>query len=140
MNIKNQLCLPEQAHKLYKLGIKNEAALFWVDMEEPDTVYFKDGKHSLVGGIPLFTVAELGIMLPDLLTTTSQAQYELVCIKEADDEWLCRYCRNNNMLDKYPQLPSFAGKTEAQARAAELIYLLQTNNVTPEECNKRLTD
>lgn len=137
MKIENQVCTLAQAKRLKELGIKHESYFVFgatrgliteswsVEGDEDD---FFDA----------YTVAELGIMLPDLLTT--HLQYELVCIKEADDEWLCRYCRNNDMLDTYPQLPNAAGKTEAQARAAELIYLLENNLTNPEDCNKRLQE
>lgn len=147
MNVENQVCSLGQAKKLAELGVVQREGIFeWcVFMPDPtgemwyySPVYLhemvEDQLHEWIASA--FTVAELGLMLPDLLI--KKFQYELVCIKEADDEWLLRYCRNNNMLDTYPQLANAAGKTEAEARANELIYLLENKFITSEDCNIRL--
>jgi hypothetical protein len=69
-----------------------------------------------------FTVAELGVMLPPGYDTM--------------------YCTNDGWrgfdLDGQDMCDSKTFDTEAEARAAMLIYLLETNIITPAEVNVRL--
>lgn len=136
MKLEDQLILKEQAKKLKELGVTADAIWYWVYPK-------KDGMISTHSGVchrewaaeiikdnegdefdheicPAYSVAELGLMLPDLLETNTR-QYELVTIKESNDEWLCRYVRNNDMLDT---LLYTGGSTEAESRANMLIEIL----------------
>jgi hypothetical protein len=84
-------------------------------------------------------VSELGQMLPDLIETDNK-QYELIFIKEAYDVWLCRYCRNNDMVDVHPFVEPIAKRTLSEVISEMLIHLLEIKLITPEECNIRLQE
>lgn len=81
--------------------------------------------------VSAFTVAELGEMLP------SKIQNEwLRCIKATNNagiDWKIRYAAVGFELDYSLQ---FNEKTEANARAKMLIYLIENNLITPTESNK----
>jgi hypothetical protein len=132
MQIENQVCTLEQGEMLKEFGVKQES-LFYHTHSKWGVMYITSIDFS---GNPTsaYTVAELGEMLPDLIEQESK-QYELVCIKE-DECWLCRYVRNNDMLDCFHYA---AGKTEAEARANMLEYLIESKLITIEEINNRLT-
>lgn len=135
MKLEDQVCTPDQGEKLKELGIKQESLYYWT--------------HSKWGIIPyasvdfsgdptsVFTVAELGLMLPDLLVNNHR-QYELVCVKE-DDCWLCRYVRDNNILDVHPNVIGYAAEAEATCRAGILIHLIEKQIVSISEINKKLS-
>lgn len=135
MKLEDQVCTADQGEKLKELGIKQESLYYWTHSKWGIMPYASID----FSGDPtsVFTVAELGVMLPDMLTT--HLQYELVCIKE-DDCWLCRYVRDNGMCNQHPNVLGNAAETEAICRAGMLIFLLEKNIITPDECNKRLTE
>lgn len=148
MNIENQVCTLQQARKLSELGIEQRRGIFEWCCFMPDPlgekyfyapVYIQEdlekNLHEWVASA--WTAAELGTLLPDLLET--EFQYELVCIKE-DDCWLCRYVRNNNLCDWHPKVMPIGSDTEAKARAAMLISLLEKKLATAEDCNNRLNE
>ncbi|PUZ25034.1 hypothetical protein DCC81_12025 [Chitinophaga parva] len=132
MKLQDQVCTLEQGKRLAELGIT----------ASPKWMYFNCHPHSglclsempnrhmaiLTGHFPLdpseysltpaFTVAELGQMLPDQIT-----QY----IRRESNNW---------WVGLGPLMA--ASSSEADARAQALIYLLETNQLTADEANKRL--
>lgn len=72
-----------------------------------------------------FTVAELGLMLPD-----DTRSYRL------ENCWQIYYADGDSGMNLF--IPEDVD-TEAHARAGFLIYLLETNGITAEEVNKRLS-
>jgi hypothetical protein len=152
MKLADQVCTLLQANKLKELGIIQFSLFYHIDNMVRTIGYEgikqRDYVKNIRDGIPVdagvvryysaFTASELGVMLPDMLTT--HLQYELVFIKEADDQWLGRYVRGNNMCDLHPSAPTGAGETESEVRGEMLILLLEEKIITAEECNKRLTD
>ena len=130
MNLNDQVCSLSQAEKLKELGIEQRKGIFeWcVFMPDPTgehhfyaPVYFQEEieqqLHEWIASA--FTVAELGIMLPEESTSWRDGTM-----------WAC----GEMGTDLY-----MLGKTQAEAMAKELITLLETKDLTPEECNKRLT-
>lgn len=144
MELKDQVCTLEQAKRLKELGVTEQSLWRWVFPARKEMIsttygvyHYEQAKDIIEGNegtyfdhtdAPAYTVAELGEMLPDMLTTN--LQYELVSIKE-DDCWLIRYVRGNNMLDQHPNIKGIGGETEAQARAAMLIYMLENSLIKP---------
>lgn len=119
MKIESQVCSLEQANRLYELGIKGPSEFYYRDNRKPETL-----RHVTQGfyGVSAFTVAELGVMLPPNFCTKINTAGHCICF----DQWM-----DKNANKKF-------GDTEAQARAAMLIHLLESNLVTAEDCNKRL--
>lgn len=140
MKIENQVCSLEQAKRLKELGIEQENYSFkWMD--EGSIPYLTDkfrGNWSndprmvvdVIGEYRAFTVAELGMMLPE--------DYSSFHISKSwhfrKAEFGCEHNDNTQPKDVM-QAP-----TEAQARAEMLIYLLNNNHTTSEEVNNRLTN
>lgn len=115
MKLEDQVVSLELAKRLKELGVKQESFFYWDGQLLRPAIYAGDG-HNL--GVPLsdkifaaFTVAELGEILPD----HSYAQ------KRDDGYWECGY---HLALGKI-------AKTEADARAKMLIYLLEQGLVKP---------
>lgn len=153
MNLENQVCSLSQSKKIKELGIFQDSIWFWTypvnekKFSSSKGLIHQSVKNDIIGDnegdefdhdiAAAFSVAELGLMLPDMLTTN--LQYELVCIKE-DECWVCRYCHNNDICDLHPTAPTRAGETEAEARSELLIGLLVKKLITVDEVNKRLTE
>lgn len=139
MKIENQVCTLEQAKKLKELGVIQEESQFYyrgqnvwhhnevTDWPNQEQFYDLFGSGAEAGQIfAAFTVAELGQMLP--------AGYDTMAgtVTLTKREWL-----GYDLYGKY--IPSEkAYDTEAQCRAAMLIYLIESKLTTPEETNKRL--
>lgn len=126
MKLENQVCALEQGEKLLKLGVSNDSFFHW--FMDDDLIM---GEHWSCGRlanpneetIPAFTVAELGVMLP--------TGYDSMRVTERGAEMWRTYDESGN---DFPNI--FV--TEAEARAAVLIHLLDTNIISPEEVNQRL--
>lgn len=146
MKIENQVCTLEQAKRLKEIGVLQESEFYfrmgkiwhfrevtdWPNQEQLSDLLQSGQENERI--FSAYTVAELGEMLPDLIEQEDK-QYELVCIKE-DDCWLCRYVRNNNMLDCFHYA---AGETEAEARTNMLEYCIESNLTTIDQINKSIT-
>jgi hypothetical protein len=166
MKPQDQVCLLQQAKRLKELGIVQESALYHVPWKASDfDSVFICGKcdkgffHQIDGWVETlsatkhysaFTVAELGAMLPCRVRTEGR-MYELTMHK-ADDTWHSptantkphfwyQYDHLNagSKIDVIGPRVNMEDSTEAVARAHTLIYLLENNRITPEECNARLT-
>lgn len=74
---------------------------------------------------PAFTVAELGIMMPWSYSTVRHSEF-----LPDEESWSVEKNGESDSDTSY--------LTEAQARAALLIHLLETNQLTADEANKRL--
>ncbi len=104
MKLENQVCSLELAKKLKGLGIKQESLFQWSwDNEDYRLVYNKPHLDLFAA----FTVAELGEML---------SKYDEPLPHIGDEDWYW-----------YKGEEEIGAKTEANARAEMLIYLLETN-------------
>lgn len=163
MRIENQLCIISQAKRLKELGIKQDGffSLLYNPLSgEYEISSLKVGaleilaesypkstewKERVAKGIySTFSVAELGIMLPDV----DHNEFVWASFPDAGI--------NEKGLDIDPPAFSvFKGPsvrhleeepfdnkvypTEAQARAAFLIYCIENKKITAEEVNKRIS-
>ncbi len=126
MKIENQVVTIEQAKKLKELGVTQDTLYaFYHHWEINKMVYslmLKDS-DSINESFAAPTVAELGVMLPNYYESHKGAM---------DDTWYC------GMLEGGDGEYFAIEKTESEARAAMLIYLLENHLTTPEEVNQRL--
>lgn len=146
MKLEQQVCSLESAKRLKELGVKQESLYNWLEaddgarlMKNPtlDTYKYFDQYSA-------FTVAELGEMLPKRLKhhwkVGSMYKFKKgtyvdlrISCNERTSEWVVSYYGDtglNDMKDIY-----FYGeiaKTEAEARAKMLIYLLE-NKLIPQD-------
>lgn len=164
MKLEDQVCTLEQAKRLKELGVAQNSYFSWCGDE---TSRLKDNGNSAEIGpwvfvsttIPFnnmeadhradvpsakpfaaaFTVAELGVMLPDF--------YPSWRFKHPDDPhkdiWITTIIAGpkppvQGDIHTAPEFDRF-GKTQAEALATILIALLDTEVETAEEINKRLT-
>lgn len=134
MQLKNQVCTLEQAKRLNELGVF-ETSTYWYNQHSyTDEGNICDGDWSLSGKrtsdstLRAYNTAELGVMLP--LGFCSGNGTHSIATKWCDQVT--------------PDGLTFIGdckteSTEAKARAAMLIYLLENKLITPEQVNTSLT-
>lgn len=129
-------CTPEQGKRLVELGIEAGELMHYKKFDYNDETFVwtskLQGATKKPATAPAFDVAELGVLLPHGIIDNSDedkpAFYPIKACKEDDETFNCMWLYNRN----------FNCKTEAQARANLLIYLLENNHVTAAECNARL--
>lgn len=180
MKLQDQVISFEQAKRLKELGVRAETFWEWLECAEFDedgskvikwhpVLFYNheldmfsapgdyshlmndDGDfHETKGNAPAFTVAELGVMLPDGGDCRGKhwAQFQTFRVikgVQSSQQWCC-YCDESSPSgsneygdDVYRVAKKVYGHTEAEARATMLIYLLENNLTTASECNKRLT-
>lgn len=141
MKIEDQCCTPAQGEKLKDLGIKQESLFYWTHSKwgimPKSSIDFSGDPTSV------FTVAELGVLLPDIYAemqwvSIGNAEYNSKsinmeppnCFSVHIGEAMNRLNHESFDQELYP--------TEAQARAAYLIHLLENKLHSPEEANKNL--
>ena len=115
MELKDQVCSLESSKRLKELGVEQESYFYWVRNGDGYSVY--DSIHHVPAYVEAsaFTVAELGWLTP---------YYNSISFYQWDENEESGYgCHFNNpaITEEY-----FAtSKTEAEARALMLIYLLE---------------
>jgi hypothetical protein len=169
MKLKDQVCTLEQARSLKGLGVIQESICFWYQQVSPRNPNMHEygipqeqmrwhltplGKQSTISTQSVyaeyaaFTVAELGVMLPEFIDKAGKEfriqQWHNVAgrseIKQFNNEEF-RIAYRKEPADCMGEIgDNFYEKTEAQVRARMLIYLLESKLTTPEEVNKRLSD
>lgn len=150
MKIEQHCINLEQAKKLKELGIGQQDSLFYfIDnsalglegiKQYKELGSVKNGNGVQDGGIvkyySAFTVAELGVMLPDYFKENDQ-QFPF---KEYYSHTNKNMWKFNNFFTGYNSSKIVVdASTEAEARAVMLIYLLDNKHIAAEECNARLT-
>lgn len=152
MKLENQFCTAEQGKRISEI-VPDCAALFthvryddnpfiviptgYYDGTAPEYKPY-DSMGTIHEEYPAFGVAELGAMLPEILSINGNKY------------WIDYDKYNSNYLIRYADMPisreyeedtlhRVSHPTEAKARAAMLIYLLENNLTTPTEVNTRLT-
>lgn len=124
MKLHDQCCTREQGQRLVELGVKPETLFWWMPAKsEPHHgEYIRYGWHGN-NLAPAFSVAELGEILPAtpfLKHKRSDPPWEVTRIEGNGPN----YWHAENTIDIIGPWP-----TEAQARAALLIHLLENNLV-----------
>jgi hypothetical protein len=128
MKLKDQIITLDQAKKLSELGVMQGVSVFYYN-DNYGSVEFN--RHNIGGYekaqhcFSAFTVAEMGTMLPSGYDTMRFTEHP-------EDRWF----GYDTSGDTFPGEDCW--KTEAEARAAMLIHLLETNTITAEEVNARL--
>jgi len=162
MKIEDQVCSIEQAKRLVELGISQNAYFSWVGDEshtvvdpgnEAKNIPMRFGKYVWVDttdpansqesdhrqDIALktiasaFTAAELGEMLT---MPRIDGYYNMSCnFSYAHNNWSCLI---ESMDEEGPDLICISANMEAECKADILIWLLENNYTSSEECNNRL--
>ena len=143
MKIENQLTNLELSRKLEKLGVKQESLWWWIDghlkvidgrnttvepyiLLDSEMEELKSREPIVMGYYSAFTVAELGEMLPERYSTVKQF-----------GKYRCFKIQNGDENGRFTAQISDDAKTEANARAKMLIYLIE-NGLLKEEIKKEL--
>jgi len=148
MKKEDMVCTFEQAKKIHNSGVENLSTLF-VWGKGSDNIYKLQfniefcGESEYCSFIPAYTVAELGVLLPISLPNEEE-DYEgdEVVIFQRKRGWGIDIWYEDIYQDVivYPKRTHrddekhdgfFTGKTEAQARADALIWLLENEHVNP---------
>lgn len=144
MKLTDQVVSLEQAKRLKELGVKNDNILFaWVvfcpdpigEHYSYEVVYRDEESQPAKYGEylgPAFTVSELGVML---LAYSPIGHSFYIDMGKTDGK-----CWAHSWSNKRHQSQGIISwhKTEASARAAMLIHLLENNLLSVEEVNQRL--
>lgn len=122
MNINLQVCSLEQAKRLKELGVYQWGYFSFFD---DGRLFISPTVNEHDYGDPIasaFTVAELGVMLNEPTLGTNN-EGDLI---------------ETNPFASIPEEGEGLYDTEAEARAAALIYFLETGNIELGSCNDRL--
>ena len=123
-----------------ELGVNAPSLFEWVEQFNGkqdrlrETVY--RGAKACDYIIHTYTVAELGAMLPANIEYEFNQCYVSSNKSCAGDSYYCNICIIGGSTLMY----DLERPTEAAARAAMLIHLLEQNLITAEECNKRINN
>jgi len=135
--MQKQLVNLELSQKLKELGVKQESMFYW---KSPTPEHGRDNweigeskdSHAQEN-YSAFSVAELGEILPSIIQKEYSPRYEIEYNfpvsndkKYTDSDWVIRYrCEE----DSFKNI-GVTAKTEANARAKMLRYLLENNLIT----------
>lgn len=136
MKLQDQVVSLQQAKQLKQLGVVQNSVWYWSDKFDDNGQWrlwwnnFDDPTVVHPDLCSAFTVAELGVMLPDDMSIYSTQGFGTagLRINTSGEYWICE-CRH---------LSGTVASTEAQARAAMLIHLLETSIIEVEAANARL--
>jgi hypothetical protein len=163
MTIENQVCNLDLAKKLKELGVKQDSLFYWLyDFRTSESMLHREiTEHSAkpFGHYSAFTVAELGEILPKFITVYEESRnpkiavgyYSLFYSPEHNGDHHFHdvlYKYNPEAIewkaDELPLAPKFSlgisDKTEANARAKMLIYVLENRLLTPNGGGWKSTD
>lgn len=119
MKLETQVCSLELAQKLKALGVKQESAFVWEHVKEAGAQKFSyqlgfinNGRHYIAANVAAFTVAELGDM-----ANNSSFDEPLPHLGTDGFYW-------------YKSEEPTGPDTEANARAAQRIYLIENKLIT----------
>ena len=115
MTLESQVASLELCKRLKELGVKQESYFIWIEsLHENRIVQSSNTPHETRIICSAFTSAELGEMLPSMTPS------KLADTSVTERRWSC---------GMYPD--DFRAQTEADARAAMLIYLIKQKLVKP---------
>lgn len=126
MNIEQQVCSLGLAKKLKSLGVPQNSLWFWTDCNIKPNVELWDRGYGHIGNkiASAFTTSELGELLPKYL---DKEEYIILSLDfpHTADGWVVYY--SDTVNDK--ECGECEAKTEADARAKLLIWLLENNYI-----------
>ena len=127
MKIKKQVCSLKLAQQLKELNVKQESLWYYrILAMHPNGYRIVCRKPTATEEFiySAFTVAELGILLPETINQNDDdSPYFLNCHKSPDYKKMRYQVRYGKAIDK--NCVSVCDDTEANARAKMLIYLLE---------------
>lgn len=133
MKLENQVVSLEIAKKLKELGVKQESLFWWVldGVSENGWSLIRESFVFTIGREYLerysaFTVAELGEMLPNGMTS-SHTSWEEDEMRFQCSHYAIEQCDECHPLVVEPTKKVFYADTEADARGKMLMYLLENN-------------
>lgn len=137
MKIENQVCTLEQAKRLKELGVEQSGVMMYYNSSVGVVLLHKVEKATLDNEWCAFTVAELGEMLPTYEDGVGK-YYTIKDVGKLSGDNSNYDVVGWNISESYPEEPhhlidnlmNCVHATEAQARAAMLIYLLENNLMT----------
>jgi hypothetical protein len=149
MTLKDQFCTPQQARILKEKGIRQDNTFFFIGDQGPflgsaaiPDGTCQNGQRILQQRVSAFSVAELGVMLPEWIERGGERYRRLQWSntlphkwKETPYEFRIEY---RDTLDNAASNISLVGGVEAACRATMLIYLLENQYITAAEVNERL--
>ena len=128
MKLENQVVSLELAKKLRKLGVEQESYFFWCDdgtIRQPFLIESSTARWPDKWEFSAYTVAELGELLP-----TEQNDRLGFFSGRAINGWFCEV--KDYGIMPYDRLHvELQHETEADARAAMLIWLIQNELLDP---------
>ena len=131
MKLEEQVCSLELAKKLKELGLKQESIFGWLHFNngESELVHFCDGVLIPPTNYAAFTVAELGEMLPEEIWDEEDNGFDFLCTYPIGAHWACSYRRYNGD-SSWSSTYVEKARSEADARAKMLIYLIEQGQIT----------
>jgi hypothetical protein len=136
MKLQDQVCLLDQSKRLKELGVVQESHCHWVS----SSTMLPEGYHLTVQGVSpfkdtsrfkdsysAFTVAELGVMLPDPWSVGKHFGSRGIKLGSQGEYY------QFDILEY-----SYYGLTMAECMGNALSDLLETGQLTVEEVNRRL--
>ena len=139
MEIEKQVCSLELAKKLKELGVKQEGIFWWITYGNKETGFeevLETHEFCCDCNCPeklnepnysAFTATELGEMLPNSLDKKKWKKWNNnLLISKYENGWIFEYVAG----DCFGEGVKCKAKTEADARAKMLIYLLENNLIT----------
>lgn len=119
------------AQRLKELGVKQESLFTWMKpyRDAEWKLYYKWKNVSDVV-VSAFTVAELGEMLPEELRDEEDDSLHHLRSYPIGAHWACAYVFHNGDDGTWSTTYVEKARTEADARAKMLIYLLENNVIT----------
>lgn len=157
MEIENQICSLEQAKKLKELGITQNSLFYHykqifngkpsfkiypmqyehfgrlVNCETIERALYGESKNEVYSA---FTVAELGLMFPPV--NISKGEF-ITFSKGSKNSWMVDISHEKCPALPKKYLPLNKDYTEAEIRAATIIYLLDKRFITVSEINNKIT-
>ena len=135
MKIEDIFCSEEQSVRLKELGIVQESLFYYTDSKwgimPKKSIDFSGNPRSA------FTIGELGFLLPKKIRKDRMDFTYRVNLNKSGN-WEYKYrTRCNRQKGIYKSIPLIlvTNKSEAQARADILIFLLENGHITAEFCN-----
>jgi len=122
MKIEDMVCSFEQAEKLVKLGLHLKSTYFYLST----TKELLPQKPIRAPGYPAYTTAELGILLPKIITVDEIKYFHSGSRMNNSGLFSMAYENDNQYLGTWMEV------TEAQCRAECFICLLKNNYIKPE--------
>lgn len=138
MKLESQVASLDLCKRLKELGVKQDAYFVWAK----DGAIFSDGEIGLrmnhrdgTEECSAFTVAELGETLPQYVEVPAGLFYLWMCFEGSPRRYDVHYSEFETPLKVAHGMSGFKMATEADARCAMLIYLIENKLLNPTQLN-----